>query len=69
MLVKKGMETFKLPNEEGIRNFCAKRELKHLLEPVSTYLSISVKGVNIDSLIDREAKISTSNLEGLKSRI
>lgn len=60
-----GEQVFELPTKTEMSKFCSQRELKHFLEPVSTYLSISVKGVNIDSLIDRDAKLVAQNLEGL----
>lgn len=53
------MQIYQMPTPNEIIKFCEQHRLSHLLEPVSTYLSISVKGVNIETLIDRDAKISS----------
>lgn len=53
-----------MPPPAEIGKFCAENQLNSLLEPVSTYLSVSAKGVNIDSLIDKKAKL-TQKLDGV----
>ncbi|KAI6190532.1 Tetratricopeptide repeat protein 17 [Aphelenchoides bicaudatus] len=61
-LVSKGMEAFEIPPPAEITKFCEQHRLSNnLLEPVSTYLTLSAKGVNIGNLIDRKTKITTKS--------
>ncbi|KAI6187039.1 Tetratricopeptide repeat protein 17 [Aphelenchoides besseyi] len=56
-LYQKGLELFNVNEIFDLKRQCAHANLPALIEPVSTYVSISAKGFNISSVIDLKSPL------------
>ncbi|KAI6238241.1 Tetratricopeptide repeat protein 17 [Aphelenchoides fujianensis] len=61
-LYERGLKSFKVAEMNGLEDFCSHTKLRPLIQPVSTFVSMSAKGFDISSVIDLKSPISSVSL-------